>query len=163
MKSIEAIVFTADCTVGKLSKWLRILGFDARFEAGGAAGRGGGAGPKRCVLLTRIQRLGEMREGAEVFVVRSERPFDQLKEVVTAFGLEPHDLRPFSRCIRCNMPVVEVDREKVRGRVPDYVWASHSAFHACEGCGRIYWPGSHTERTLQIIKDIFSVKKESTS
>ena len=161
MNPIEAIVFTVDRTLGKLAKWLRILGFDARYEPGQLISRKADAEQRRRVFLTRMRQPGDV--GQEVFVVRSDRVPDQLEEVATAFGLEPQHFRPFSRCIRCNEPVVEVDRERVRGRVPDYVWQSHSAFYTCERCGRIYWPGSHAGRTLQIIQELFSVGKESTS
>jgi uncharacterized protein with PIN domain len=53
------------------------------------------------------------------------------------------------------MHIVPVEKEDVRGRVPDYIWQNHATFRQCAGCHRIYWPGTHTDRANQMISSIF--------
>ncbi|MDH3566669.1 MAG: Mut7-C RNAse domain-containing protein, partial [Desulfobacteraceae bacterium] len=65
------------------------------------------------------------------------------------------DAQPFSRCVRCNTMVQKVDKDSIRKMVPDYIWETHDAFRSCSQCGRIYWPGSHIQRSRDIIKRLF--------
>jgi hypothetical protein len=90
-----------------------------------------------------------------VHFVAANDPCRQLQELVAALGIRWCDTRPFSRCIRCNLPIEVIGREAVRDKVPDYVWATHENFNTCGGCGRIYWAGSHTRRSLERMKNLF--------
>jgi hypothetical protein len=80
---------------------------------------------------------------------------DQLVEVIRRTALRREGLRPFSRCLPCNEPIAAVAREEVAGTVPDYVLENQESFSRCPKCRRVYWPGSHTTRSLEKIKEIF--------
>jgi hypothetical protein len=73
-------------------------------------------------------------------------------------GIEQNAIRLFSRCIHCNLPIDKIDKNEVYGLVPDYIWETHDAFNRCNQCKRIYWSGSHAERSMDMIKLIFDVK-----
>jgi uncharacterized protein with PIN domain len=90
-------------------------------------------------------------------LIRSNDPFEQLGEVIRAAALTPEELRPFTRCLRCNEPIVAVPKAEVQRSVPDYVWQRHSEFGTCPLCGRLYWPGTHTARSLERIEKQFRV------
>ena len=154
MDSAHKIRFAADASLGKLAKWLRLLGFDtlyvreipdSRFMAFG----------KRRILLTRTERIRDQNRSYQLIFIRSNHPFEQLKEVIQALGLIFEDIRPFSKCIRCDFPIKTVKKESVRDKVPDYTWETYDAFQTCTQCGRIYWPGSHTERCNETIQRLF--------
>lgn len=150
--------FTVEKTLGKLAKWLRILGYDACGEPCGEAASKAAAVSDRIVLTRTRRRCRELKGHPFVFI-RSNDPFDQLKEVICGLGLSAHDLRPFSRCLLCNDPTEPVGKDAVRHLVPDFVWESHERFCRCRRCQKIYWSGSHTERGMARIAALFEKSK----
>jgi uncharacterized protein with PIN domain len=154
MDSVDAICFAADATLGKLCKWLRILGFDTIFDPGAAPDSFAEYGERR-ILLTRTRRIRIKNVSHKLVFITSNDPFEQLKEVIQTLGIDPADIRMFSICTRCNVSVTQVDKSSVRRRVPDYVWETHDTFRSCNRCNRIYWSGSHTARSRAIVDGLF--------
>ena len=154
MDSANEIRFTAEMTLGKLAKWLRILGFDTVYEVNVAGEKLIDTARGR-ILLTRTKRNLNMKIAKERIFITSNHPFEQLREVVLALGIEKEYIRPFSRCIQCNASIRFVEKNAVRGKVPDYIWETRDTFHTCSHCRRIYWSGSHTRRSRDIIKRLF--------
>jgi uncharacterized protein with PIN domain len=149
-----APAFAAERTLGRLGKWLRLLGFDTIIETEFPQGKGFEPGDDR-ILLTRTRRVMTVPAARAPVWIRANDPFEQLGEVLRAAALSRKDLRPFTRCLRCNEPIVPVSKAEVQRRVPDYVWQRYSDFKTCPRCGRVYWPGTHTTRSLERIKDYF--------
>jgi uncharacterized protein len=150
---VPPLRFQADRPLGRLAKWLRLLGFDTTWEGDPRPVAGAEAAAR--VLLTRSRRGRPPPPGIRVHFVTANDPCRQLQELVATLGIRWGDTRPFSRCIRCNLPIAAIGREAVRDKVPDYVWGAHENFNTCGGCGRIYWPGSHTRRSLERMKNLF--------
>lgn len=148
----EDIWFVAENTLGKLAKWLRMLGFDTVYEREPLAEKRPGAGRIR---LTRTRRVAMLHAPGRVIFITSDRVLDQIRQVVTALGLTQADIDPFSRCIRCNASIESIDKSSVFGQVPDYIWETQDTFRRCPRCTRVYWPGSHTTQSLARIRDIF--------
>jgi hypothetical protein len=136
--------FVADCMLGRLAKWLRVLGFDVLFfskaedrELAALARREGR------VLLTRDTGLIERtaKRPGRLFI-RSDDWQDQVVQVLDEFRLWD-EVRPHSRCLACNLPLKPLSPERARNLVTPYV-ADHAAtFALCPGCGRVFWQGSH--------------------
>ncbi|HSM75876.1 MAG TPA: Mut7-C RNAse domain-containing protein, partial [Desulfobacterales bacterium] len=150
---VPPLRFQADRPLGRLAKWLRLLGFDTTWEGDPRPVAGAEAAAR--VLLTRSRRGRPPPPGLRVHFVAANDPCRQLQELVATLGIRWGDTRPFSRCIRCNLPIAAIGREAVRDKVPDYVWGAHENFNTCGACGRIYWPGSHTRRSLERMKKLF--------
>jgi uncharacterized protein with PIN domain len=74
---------------------------------------------------------------------------DQLAEVFDRLGLRPHPNLENARCGECNGVFEEVSRDELAEVVPPHVLATSPRFRRCNGCGRVYWPGSHGERILE--------------
>lgn len=129
--------------LGRLARWLRLLGYDAPLLE-----RPPVRIPPGAALLTRRRRLAG-RPG--VFLVTADRLGDQLAQVVGELGLRPDPSRLFSRCLECNLPVEAMTREQAAGLVPDHTLATAPHFKRCPGCGRVYWPGSHGQRALDLL------------
>ena len=144
------INFAAEKTLGKLAKWLRILGFDTIYDLDiinpDESGR---------ILLTRTKRIKDEYTSDKLIFIESNKPFKQLQEVVKALGIVKKDIKTFTRCIRCNTEIRTIDKNSIRSVVPDYVWESQDSFKACIECKRIYWQGSHTKRSMELIKKLF--------
>jgi len=147
--------FAVEKTMGRLAKWLRLMGFDTLLETDYPKGMfARHIGPER-VFLTRTRRaLGSHSAFRTVFLHANE-PMDQLAEVIKHAALRREELRPFSRCLQCNEPIMAVAKAKIASAVPDYVLETQESFSRCPKCERVFWPGSHTTRSLEKIESMF--------
>jgi hypothetical protein len=140
--------FFADTMLGKLARWLRVVGCDVAYvPALDDAGLVARAREEGRLILTRDTLLIRRRWAREHhFFVMGDHWRDQLRQVVTAFPADP--ARFLTRCLECNEPLEDVAREAVAGRVPPYVHGTRELFRECPACGRIYWGGTHRERMM---------------
>lgn len=138
--------FLADAHLGALARRLRLLGFDTTL-AGDGADRllAELAQSQRRILLSRDRELLKHRRVERGMLVRALDPDAQCVEVGRRFGLAGA-ARPFSRCLECNGPLRDASPAEVGDRIPPHVARAHAEFTACDGCGRVYWPGSHWQR-----------------
>jgi uncharacterized protein with PIN domain len=141
--------FIVDHNVGKLARWLRLMGYDTLMFGGGddtrmvstalAQGR---------VILTRDTQIMKRRVVTSgrlaVVLIQSEQPEVQATQVIGALGLDCQ-FRPFSLCLECNLPLEERRKEEVKDLVPPFVFRTHNQYKQCPSCRRIYWQGTHWE------------------
>jgi uncharacterized protein with PIN domain len=147
--------FAAERTLGKLAKWLRLLGFDTIFEAQNSSGIFSDGMQSERILLTRTQKVREQYGMRQHIFIESDHVRGQIQQVIQELGVVFEDIQPFSRCLSCNVKITEIEKDAVLGQVPDYVWETHDIFQTCPECKRIYWPGSHTKRTMERIEELF--------
>jgi len=148
--------FFADAMLGRLARWLRILGFDVAFQPH----IGDGELVRRAVeedraILTRDRALPREWRVSGVYVVSTEKPLEQLREVIRAFDLADA-VQLFTRCNRCNTPLDKPRRDEILDRVPGPVLARHRDFRSCPECQRVYWSGSHTDRMERVARQILA-------
>jgi uncharacterized protein with PIN domain len=138
--------FAVDRTLGRLARWLRVLGHDVA-HAPRLDGRAHLALARRegRILLTRDTRLCR-QPAPRHLVVRSNDFRAQLREVAAAVPLGRE--RVLGRCLGCNRELAAVPRARARMHVPPYVWETHERFLHCAGCNRFYWPATHHARML---------------
>ncbi len=146
--------FVLDGHLGRLARYLRMLGFDAEYrpKAEDAELAAVSSGEQR-ILLTRDRGLLKRSAVTHGYCVRETAPRQQLAEVVRRFDLAGA-AKPFTRCIPCNGRLVEADREAARNRLPEGLGSRHERFHACEDCGRLYWEGSHHRRMKLLLEAV---------
>ena len=147
-----------DGMLGRLAKWLRLLGYDTAYfpdlddnelvRLARAQGR---------ILLTRDGELTR-RRGLNSLFVESEELEEQIQQVISELNLETE--RPFSRCPVCNTPLQEVEKPSVKGRVPPYVFRTKEHFSLCPECDRIYWRGTHWDNMRQ---EMARIRQEEVS
>ena len=136
--------FVADCMLGRLAKWLKILGFDVLYfskaedsELAALARREGR------VLLTRDTGLIERTaKRPNRLFVRSDDWQDQVVQVLDELALWD-EVRPNSRCLECNRALKPLGRERARNLVTPYVLEHAASFAMCPDCGRVFWQGTH--------------------
>jgi len=145
--------FALDGHLGKLARYLRLLGFDAthRPQADDQALARQAADQDR-ILLTRDLGLLKRRAVRRGYRVRSTDPRAQLTEVVRQFSLAGR-CRPFTRCLVCGEGLAAASPEEAAGRIPPGVAAHQSAFRVCPDCGQVYWPGSHHRRLSALVEE----------
>jgi len=142
----------ADAMLGRLSRWLRIVGYDTAYLADTddfAVLRLARAEER--LILTRDHDLAE-RRGVRTVLIHSEFLEDQLREVWAAVG--PPAEPSLSRCPACNRTLVEASPEVVAARVPPYIRRTQNEFSLCETCGRVYWRGTHWQRMQELIEGL---------
>jgi uncharacterized protein with PIN domain len=138
--------FVVDTMLGRLARWLRVIGYDTAYPGAVEDERLLAlARDEDRVLVTRDVRLARAA-GRQGCLVRAASLDGQLVEIIGALGLAPSQAAWFSRCMACNARLVDEAPEAVRGRVPPRVFAGHDRFMGCPGCGRVYWWGSHADR-----------------
>ena len=147
--------FAADRTLGKLAKWLRILGFDTIFETDISKKAFYEHLEHERILLTRITKIRDRFAVKMLVFIEADNVYEQLRQVIGELEITPKDIRVFSICSHCNSPIVGVNKQIIYGRVPDYIWETHDEFSTCRLCERIYWSGSHMERILEVIERLF--------
>ncbi len=138
------MTFVADCMLGRLAKWLRILGFDVLyFSKAEDSALVEIARRDERILLTRDTGLIERTaKRPDRLFVRSDVWEDQVVQVLDEFGLWD-EVRPNTRCIPCNVPLKPLSREQARNLVTPYVGGRASSFAVCPGCDRVFWQGTH--------------------
>lgn len=145
--------FTADCNLGKLAKWLRILGYDTLYDRG-TADRNflRKAGDEGRIALTRKRDLAGSLHTGSLVVVKADHVGGQIGEVLEALALEPDPAKRMTRCLNCNAPLEEVPKETVEDLVPAYIYEKYRRFRRCPSCGGIFWPGTHPRHVKEYLR-----------
>lgn len=140
--------FCCDAMLGGLARWLRLAGYDVTCPAAESdAELASEARREERWLLTRDRKLAA-RAGPRVLWIQAHGVEEQLREVRARLRLAPEAARLFRRCSRCNAVLEPLDRERAAALVPPFVAVRVCTFSRCPGCGRVYWPGTHSQRIL---------------
>lgn len=132
--------------LGRLARWLRVLGLDTAYDPAvpdinlvkwaHAEGR---------ILLTRDRPLVAELQPRRALLIASDAPLEQLRQVVTATSLSP-PTELFHRCLVCNAALRPATAAEVATLVPALARPLPGPVRRCPGCHRMYWPGSHARR-----------------
>ncbi len=137
------VKFCADDMLGKLARWLRLAGFDTRYQKDiPDAELVRIASSEDRIILTRDTRLPQRWRIDNLFLVSSEFVGEQIAEVFRKFDLAK-ETNPFSRCLECNGKLARVRKEEYAHEIPPYVYKTQEEFRRCADCGRLYWKGTH--------------------
>ena len=151
---LREVRFVLDGHLGRLARYLRMLGFDAGWSA--AAGDEEialTAAAEHRIVLTRDAGLLKRRIVTHGLHVRESDPRRQLAEVVRRVDLLGA-VAPFRRCLCCNALLEPVREEDVAAELPPRVRVEHHTFRRCPSCRRVYWDGSHVRRMEQLIAEL---------
>ncbi len=155
-----AMRFIIDLMLGKLSRWLRILGFDALSGVVEDREILNIAKDTSRTILSRDQKLIDQAKarGIPAIYIGQMDVQDQIIELYRSLGLDSIELDPKnSRCPVCNGTLAEKGTEELQDRIPPKVLEYHSRFWECTECQKVYWMGRHWE---DIEKKINAIKTE---
>ena len=151
--------FIVDVNVGRLAKWLRVMGYDTLFPSNSE-------GNELVRLALREDRIIVTKDSGlavrrlvttgrlKVVLINYDDVKSQLRQVIRSLNLNSR--REFSRCIRCNEGLLELPRQSAKKQVPPYVYETQREFGECPLCRRIYWRGTHwanIQRELEEFQD----------
>ena len=131
--------------LGKLAKWLRIMGYDTHYQSSYRIDTIDQLVREGRRFLSRHKETSDRYNNA--VLLRSNHVGEQIVELKEAVHLAPDRSKWFSRCLICNVLIEETPPEKIRDNVPAYVFCQNpGGIRFCPSCGRYYWPGSHRKR-----------------
>jgi uncharacterized protein with PIN domain len=152
--------FIGDVHLGRLCRFLRILGFDTRYQRDYDDSRIvalGTAEPR--IILTRdrgVLKHSSVRYG---YYVRSTEWHEQAVEVIKRFNLA-RSFNPFTLCASCNGTLTPVPKSEISDQLEEKTRLYYDTFFRCRSCGKIYWNGSHYQKLQEsisrVLKELFS-------
>jgi len=148
--------------LGKLARWMRILGFDVAYYCtiddekllSLAADEGRTILTRDKELLKKAPRNG--------LLIESESWSEQIEQVLNHFQLRDR-VAPYTRCLVCNTILHELPKVKAKNVVPDFIYKRNETFAQCPDCARIFWKGSHYDNMNKKIALLIDEKGENGS
>ena len=156
MRPINNLKFIVDNNVGKLAKWLRIMGYDTLFFNGSNDSRMVAmALAEERVILTRDTQIMKRRVVTsgrlKAILIQNDEPEQQMHQVIDSLHLDWRS-KPFTICLECNQPLIEKSKQQVKDLVPPYVFQTQNQYMECANCHRIYWRGTHWQAMTEKVK-----------
>lgn len=151
---VKRPAFIADCHLGKVAKYLRLMGFDTLYFTHITDNdliRL--ASEQNRVIVTCDKALSERKTAAEIFLIKASETKAQLRSLFEHYRLKEF-IAPFSRCIVCNTPLQSIEKEKIVEKLPHKVRECFSDFEYCPICERAYWHGDHYRHMKAFIKSM---------
>jgi len=148
--------FVADAMMGEVTRWLRIMGYDVLYSRNYSDAQVLSIAEKTGrTIITRDRGLYSRarRRGLRAVYIESDDIAGRLAELKLKANVKLRLDPSRSRCPECNTPLVEVAKEKVRGRVPPKVYEQQEVFYVCPRCARVYWVGSHWRNMRRILEE----------
>ncbi len=148
--------FIADVMLGRLARWLRLLGFDTLYYSDISDSRLlKVAREEGRFILTRDTRFVKIRGIKDYLLITSNNSFKQLLEVLRSLNLGR--FKPLSRCVECNGLLLRIlDKGELKDTVPEFVFLNVHVFIKCSECGKIYWEGTHPKMFKEKLSEILS-------
>jgi uncharacterized protein with PIN domain len=129
--------------LGRLVRWLRILGFDTVYFKSNNIGtliietlR-----EDRFIITRRQTKIDDLQK--RTLVLTSDNLKEQLKDVMQNLKLQINENEMFTRCPMCNTVLTEIKKEEAKERIPSYVYGTQNEFRQCNLCKKLYWKGTH--------------------
>ena len=149
----EDFKFITDASLGKLAKWLRLLGYDTVVfpnQAGREMLRQADAEGR--IVLTRRRDMTQRQFSGHLFLITGVDIASQLNDVISIYSLKVDQQKMFGICLKCNEKLYPVVREQVRDLVPPFVFENCTEYNQCPRCHNVYWAGTHQRNALEFMK-----------
>jgi uncharacterized protein with PIN domain len=151
------IKFIVDNNVGKLARWLRLMGYDTLLlkqkDDNQMIQR---TLSENRVVLTKDAQFMKRRLVTNGILkaihIKQDDPKLQVQEVVQILNLNYH-FKPFSLCLECNRMLTPRSKEEVQNLVPTHVLETQTQYTECPACHRVYWSGTHWRAMVKKLQD----------
>lgn len=153
--------FICDVHLGKLCKYLRMLGWDTHYsnlytpEDIIRLAR-----EENRIILSRNVLFARHKDVRHFWWVRSAEPLEQIKDLIIRLDLSGQ-AEPFTRCLNCNGLLEPIEKSKIASRLKSHTAQYYDEFFHCITCDQVYWKGSHYENMLKFID--LNIHKQLTS
>lgn len=148
------VSFILSQELGRLAKWLRILGYDSVFyRQNNLSTLVITALRQERIILTRNSRISRF-PGPRIVIIKSDFVNKQIKQVLQQLRLRTSPKDMFTRCAICNIQLDKIAKAKVKARIPEYVYKTQKDFMGCPKCKKIYWQGTHWGNAKKFLNKI---------
>ena len=138
--------FLADSMLGKLSRWLRMLGQDVTYNVQLNDNELLDLSKKESrFLLTKDLELFRRASaiGVDAFFVEGKSESERLAEVADKCRLTLEVDMEKSYCPICNTKLKTTPKELLSDELQKNTYTYYDKFWKCPNCGQIYWQGAH--------------------
>lgn len=146
MKDDSEPRFIVDTMLGSIARWLRILGYDTVYDKDAddwqIIRR---AEVEKRIIVTRDRALHNkaVKNGLRSILLWEDEVEKRLAHIALLTGIRLGVDFARTRCPEDNTPLIKVDKEEVKEKVPPRVYRVHNDFWICPRCGKVYWIGRH--------------------
>jgi uncharacterized protein with PIN domain len=154
--------FITDGMLGKLARWLRMLGHDVHYYRDSEDKKLVElAESEKRVLLTRDHELYQqaVTRGVEAVLVKVADEAEKLADLAKRFNFKLEIDLSSSRCPKCNTTIMAVAKESVINQIPLATSTYYNDFWKCPRCGQIYWRGAHWKNIEKTLKEARNILK----
>ena len=133
---------------------MRLLGFDVYFESALSdkeiieISKG-----ENRIILTKSKKLLKFRDVSHGIFIRPGTTAEQVKRIVDHLNIKDQ-VKPFSRCLRCNSLIEPVSKKEIVDRIPPRTKTFCDEYSQCKSCDKIYWDGTHFINLKKVIDHI---------
>lgn len=139
--------YVADTMLGKLAKWLRVMGYDTHYQSIYSEQEIEKLIQEGRLLLSR--KKSQIDKYQQSFFISSEKINEQLIELKAKGLINRPGPKWFSRCLICNEELISIPVNQASDKIPEYIYYQNiERIRNCIKCNRYYWPGSHRRRML---------------
>lgn len=153
---MRELTFLTDGMLGKLTRWLRMLGHDVEY-AGSSDDKElvKNAKKESRILLTRDVELYRqaVAKGAEAFLIEKPNQTANLASLAKRFNFKLEVDMDASRCPKCNSKIKAVSKANIADKIPSSTSSNYEKFWQCQGCGQVYWRGAHWKRIDKTLEE----------
>ena len=146
--------FIADINLGDIVKYMRVLGLDLYYdpllstreiiEISKRENR---------VILTKSRKLLKLKDVTHGIFIRPGTTTEQIRQIIDRLDIKDN-IKPFSRCLRCNTLLNIVLKEKILDRIPPKTKEFCDEYVQCQSCDKIYWKGTHFMNMKKVVRQI---------
>ena len=146
--------FILDVHLGRLARYLRRFGFDTAYKNDYLDREIAELAEKEeRIILSRDLGLLMRKRVKWASFIWSDDPKEQLKEVFKRYSLS-HYYQGESRCVNCNSQLEKIEKEEIIERLEPKTKKYFNDFRYCKNCDKIYWRGSHFEKTEKLLTEL---------
>ena len=141
--------------LGKLTRWLRILGHNVKYSNKLDDNQLLTIAKKeRRILLTRDLELYQQAtaKGINAFYLEGTDEAERLAQLAKRFGIKLEVDMTTSRCPKCNTRVKPIEKEKIADKIEKSTFTYYNEFWQCPKCEQIYWQGAHWTRIRKTLE-----------
>ncbi|MFB3056038.1 MAG: Mut7-C RNAse domain-containing protein [Ignavibacteriaceae bacterium] len=157
-KPLREPKFIADVHLGKLARYLRMMGFDVFYKNDFDDDKIVSLSlTEKRAILTRDRGILKRSKVTHGYWVRTTKINEQVIEVIKRFDLK-NNIKEFSRCIDCNTVLKPISKNEIIDDLPPKVLKSQTDFSRCPACQKNYWKGTHHQKMLSFIQSVKDIE-----
>jgi hypothetical protein len=152
-KPLREPKFICDVHLGRLARYLRMMGFDVFYKNDLGDDEIVKISLKeRRTVLTRDSGILKRSKVSHGYFLRSSNVIQQSEEIIRRFDLQKN-IKEFSRCLDCNTELIKIKKSKIINTLPPKVAALQYKFYECPVCKKLFWQGTHHQKMLSLVQN----------